>query len=307
MRPRRSSPRFPGGEASAFLEATDDGVPGNGDVEIASKLCAVRIAAWAPLVFFFAFAYAWAWLVFVPMVMLHARPEWIAVAAFGPTIAAVVTHRITSGSYRAFRFYTTWPRTLGATAVGVALMMLAYVILPAIATADPRRLKWSALISLAVYNYSTLLGGPLGEEPGWRGYALPRLQSALGPVRASLLLALLWTGWHLPLFLYPGWTSSSLWTYGLFLTGQSLLLTYGTNLAGFGILTPIAMHATFNTVSKFLGGLFAETEPSAPIPFELVMALCGLATAVIVTVATHGRLAYREEPTFVDAVSLAPR
>ena len=179
--------------------------------------------------------------------------------------------------------------------MGIALMVLAYVVLPGVLTADPRRLNWSILTSLGVYNYSTLLGGPLGEEPGWRGYALPRLEQALGPVRASLVLALFWTGWHLPLFLYPGWTSSPLWVYVLFLTGQSLILTYGTNLAGFGIITPIAMHATFNTVSRFLSGLFAETQPSARVPFELVMALCGLATAFVLIVATRGRLAYRED------------
>jgi membrane protease YdiL (CAAX protease family) len=167
---------------------------------------------------------------------------------------------------------------------------------PGITTADPRQLDWSVLTSLAVYNYSTLLGGPLGEEPGWRGYALPRLETALGPVRSSLVLGLLWTGWHLPLFLYPGWTSSPLWIYVLFLTGQSLILTYCTNLARFGILTPIAMHATFNTVSRFLGGLFAGTEPIAPIPFVLVMALCGLATALVLILATRGRLAYQEDP-----------
>ena len=57
--------------------------------------------------------------------------------------------------------------------------------------------------------------------------------------------------------------SSPLWVYVLFLTGQSVILTYGANLGGFGIITPIAMHAAFNTVSKFLAGLLAETQPSA--------------------------------------------
>src|SRR5262245_8718701 len=174
-------------------------------------------------------------------------------------------------------------------------MIVAYVVLPGMTTADPRRLHWSILTSLAVYNYSTLLGGPLGEEPGWRGYALPRLETALGPVRSSLVLGLLWTGWHLPLFLYLGWISSPLWVYVLFLTGQSLILTYGANLAGFGIITPVVMHATFNTAARLLSGLFADTQPTARVPFELVMALCGLATAVVLIVATRGRLAYRED------------
>jgi membrane protease YdiL (CAAX protease family) len=110
----------------------------------------------------------------------------------------------------------------------------------------------------------------------------------------------------LPLFLYPGWTSSPLWIYVLFLTGQSVILTYGANLARFGIITPIAMHAAFNTVSRFLGGLFAETQPNAPIPFVLVMALCGLAVAFVLIVATRGRLAYREEPAPGSIVMVGP-
>ena len=45
--------------------------------------------------------------------------------------------------------------------------------------------------------------GPLFEESGWRGFALPRMQHRFGPVRGSLLLGMLWTGWHF--FLYvPG-------------------------------------------------------------------------------------------------------
>ena len=101
--------------------------------------------------------------------------------------------------------------------------------------------------------------------------------------------------------------SSPLWIYVLFLLGQSVILTYGTNLARFGILTPIAMHAIFNTVSRFLGGLFAETQPRAPIPFELVMALGGLAVALVLIVATGGRLAYREEPAEDSIVTVGPR
>jgi hypothetical protein len=93
------------------------------------------------LIIFFAIAYVWAWLIFVPLVIFRGRLEWIAVAALGPTIAALVTHRLTAGDYRAFRFYTTWPRTVGATAAGVALMIIAYVVLPAITTATKTPLE----------------------------------------------------------------------------------------------------------------------------------------------------------------------
>lgn len=40
----------------------------------------------------------------------------------------------------------------------------------------------------------------LGEETGWRGYALPQLQRRFSPLASSLILALVWFGWHLPQF-----------------------------------------------------------------------------------------------------------
>jgi membrane protease YdiL (CAAX protease family) len=103
----------------------------------------------------------------------------------------------------------------------------AYVLLPGVTTADPHKLHRSILISEGVYNYSTLLGGPAGEEPGGRGYALPRLEGSGGPVRASLLLALLWAAWHSPLFIIPTWSSSPFWIYVLILVGLSVIMSYG--------------------------------------------------------------------------------
>ena len=167
-----------------------------------------QLAIDRPLIVFFTLAYACSWLIFVPMVLFRGPMELIALASFGPTLAALITHRLATGTYRAFRVYSTWPRTVAATAFGIAAIILSYVIFPAVVTSDPRKLNWSILISVAVYNYSTLLGGPLGEEPGWRGYALPRLEARVGPIRASLLVGILWVGWHAPLFLIPGWTSS---------------------------------------------------------------------------------------------------
>ena len=255
-----------------------------------------QLAIDRPLIVFFTLAYACTWIVLVPMVFFRGPMELIALASFGPTVAAIITHRLATGTYHAFRIYSTWPRTVAATGVGIAVIIVAYVVVPAVVSSDPHKLNWSILISIAVYNYSTLLGGPLGEEPGWRGYALPRLEARVGPIRASLLVGLLWACWHAPLFMIPGWTSSPPWVYVLFLTGLSLILTWGANVARFGVVTPIAMHAAFNTVSRFLSGLFTETQPRGPIPFELVLALSGIAAALVLVVITRGRLGYHAVP-----------
>jgi membrane protease YdiL (CAAX protease family) len=42
--------------------------------------------------------------------------------------------------------------------------------------------------------------GPMGEEFGWRGYVLPRLQAKFNPLISSIILGVIWAAWHLPLF-----------------------------------------------------------------------------------------------------------
>src|SRR5215213_5915444 len=48
---------------------------------------------------------------------------------------------------------------------------------------------------------SLVRGGPLGEELGWRGYALPRLQVGRSALSASLILGVIWATWHLPFYI----------------------------------------------------------------------------------------------------------
>src|SRR5947207_2024962 len=122
-----------------------------------------------------------------------------------------------------------------------------------------------------------------------------RLEQEFGPLRGMVLLAILWTAWHLPLFLYKGRTSSPLWIYALILTGVSVILSLCTNLASFSVIPAIATHAAFNTVADFLNDLFVNVQPTARISLELVMALCGLAIAGLLIFATRGRLAYRKD------------
>ena len=51
--------------------------------------------------------------------------------------------------------------------------------------------------------WAFFLGGPLGEEMGWRGYALDRLQNKYNALTSSLILGVIWAFWHLPLYLWP--------------------------------------------------------------------------------------------------------
>ena len=139
-------------------------------------------------------------------------------------------------------------------------------------------LHWSALLHWSTYavNYSTFLGGPLPEEPGWRGFALPRLQARYGPVWATLILAPLWAGWHVPLFQIEGWSTAKPWQFLLILVGISFLLTAAANLAKFSVIVAIILHAFFNT-SSGLGNTLTTNLPKRNdmLTYTFTVFLCG--------------------------------
>jgi hypothetical protein len=90
------------------------------------------------LTIFFTLAYSISWLVFMPIILWQAPIQLIAAASFGPTIAALISQRLTAGDYRAFPLNWMKRRTLVATVVGAFLIVLAYVVIPGLVLADPR-------------------------------------------------------------------------------------------------------------------------------------------------------------------------
>jgi len=124
-----------------------------------------------------------------------------------------------------------------------------------------------------------LLGGPLQEEPGWRGFALTRLQLHYNPVYASIILGFLWQLWHVPLYFtgfYPFDSASIAMRFAAFLPGV-IVFTWLFNRAGGSLLIAVLYHASLDVSPQVLP---AQT-PQASILFDLVMLV--LAIIVIIT------------------------
>lgn len=96
--------------------------------------------------------------------------------------------------------------------------------------------------------YIFALQGPLGEEFGWRGYALPGLLERVRPLWAGLLVGLFWSAWHLPLFYTAGEVQSGLpfAGYAVFTTVMSLVYTVVWIKTGGDMFYPLVLHTVSN-------------------------------------------------------------
>lgn len=138
----------------------------------------------------------------------------------------------------------------------------------------------SALASFAVLPLTMIVGGPLGEEFGWRGYLLPHLLRRHAPITATLILLPFWLGFHLPLMLtipdrYGVW-------WMLTLTGFAFTMTWLHLRSGGSVLLAIVFHAVANTATGAAIQLFALPDRTvAARTAAILWLLVGVVVAVI--------------------------
>jgi membrane protease YdiL (CAAX protease family) len=153
----------------------------------------------------------------------------------------------------------------------------------------------SPLPLLVLFVYVFFLGGPLGEEPGWRGFALPRLQRMHGPLVGSLILGPLWALWHLPFFWVPAWnfppTVANIVLFVIASIPVTIILTWIFNNTNGSVFIAILGHWSFDFTFVILNLLFTAhivTDYGSTLPV-----LLGLGTAALLVIAlTRGRLGY---------------
>ena len=98
----------------------------------------------------------------------------------------------------------------------------------------------------------------VGEEIGWRGYALPRLLATRSMLSASLILGVLWGAWHLPTFFIPGLPQHSIpfSAFMLLTIAYSVLFTWMYVRTAGSVLIATLFHGSINFCQGFfLGGI----------------------------------------------------
>jgi membrane protease YdiL (CAAX protease family) len=269
-----------------------------------------------PLVFFFLIAFSFSWLMFLPgpltyFGVLNLSPQILGLLGvtglLGPILSGFIMTAVTEGGAGIRR----WLRRIVRWRIGLRWYLFALVGLPVVMVLGtiirPGALEsfqtlapLSVLPYLSAFVFMVLIGGPLLEEPGWSGFALPRLQRLHGPLVGGLILGSLWALWHLPGFLIPSQdltdipprgTVLDFVVFSLALIALRIVMQWVFNNTKGSVLMAILVHASWNT---FYSAALIQLFP-APIVLGsyLNLAIGAGALALVLIVVTRGRLGYQ--------------
>ena len=186
-------------------------------------------------------------------------------ASFVDLVGRLLTWRI------AWYWYVLAVGSIAALALtaAVAAHVAFATPLPEIAIAQLPALATAAAAATA------LDPGPLCEELGWRGFALPRLQDRFNGLTAALILGTVWGVWHLPAFFIAGMPQAQLpvWAFMVTIVANSVLMTWVVNMARGSVLPAMLMHWSINR--------FVEMRAPGAAMTALVFAAAALALVAI--------------------------
>ena len=240
------------------------------------------------------------------------------VMAMGPSLAAFILVTIISGKsglldlLRPFGRVRAHPGLWGIALFGPAVLYLIGLGVHLLVGGEPPPFTMirEELNLIPLYLVMVVLmpwNGPVGEEFGWRGYVLPRMQSKYGPLTASLVIGSIWGIWHLPSFFAPlgvlGALVSALglgfivpYTLGTIANTVFITWLYNKSKAS-ALIAGIVWHAATNFWAPVLlsdSSLVAAREgthlPTIVPALYLTVLIVQVAGATILAVVTKGRL-----------------
>lgn len=241
------------------------------------------------------------WLVWIPA--FRAAPETEALVflgAFGPAVAGAIMVRAHGGRIRdwlrgmaVFRVRLRW------YAVALALPLVDPAVQAVLAARAGAGLDLGALparlpMIAGMFVMMLLLGGGQ-EEPGWRGWLLPRLQSGgTSPLVASLLVGIVWAVWHLPLYVWGPYDDLSFALYVPLVVAVSVVFTWLYNTTGGSVVLAMLLHAQVNTAKAWLPvadiAAFDTASASYQAAAQTTLALAYVAVAVVLVAVSGTRL-----------------
>lgn len=236
------------------------------------------------LLVFFVLACAISWAIEIPLALRAQGVIHLPIpfgvhylAAYAPMLAAIIVTGTTNGQEglrELFARMFKWRVQPVWWLVALAPLVLYALLAVALRWVQGR---WPDLAALGQIDFLPNLGVGallvwfltfgLGEETGWRGYALPRLQRDRSALSATVILWVFWALWHLPLFFYL-YDATILVGFLLGLLAGAITFTWLYNSTGGSILLVAVWHGAFNFVT---GCAACKTGTAAAVVSTLVM------------------------------------
>ncbi len=255
-----------------------------------------------PLLTFFVLSYAFFWLViglFAAIVLGVLRqqpstlPAWlmplvVIAGSWMPALAAVIVTGTLDGrdgirrlfaKFLRFRLPVKW-YVAALIPFGLAFVAALIYKLGGAAAVAGVTLSVGFVVALVV----STLPGAVGEEAGWRGFALPLLLERYSPLKAGLVLGIVWAGWHLPVLVAGGYSGLSLLLYGAFFTvgiiSVSVLMTWIYGRTSKSLVPMVIAHLSVNVGLALIGVGAAGSGSTLALTAIMYSLVCLTAIAV---------------------------
>jgi len=237
------------------------------------------------LLLFFLIAFAWSWILWLPEILWGIS---LGVAAFGPTVAAFLLTYLNQRQggvikllSRAvdYHFAKIWliPIFLLMPLIAGGALLFSTVAEEVTPSMPVLSNPWLVLVGFV---YILFLGGPVEEEFGWRGYALDRLQARYSALASSVILGVVWSMWHLPLFFFSQtiYYQKPVWGLIVTVTLQAVLFTWIYNNTGSSLLAALLFH-TMSNLSHFM---FPALETDLGSLFTLIFTATAVGVVLVI-------------------------
>jgi membrane protease YdiL (CAAX protease family) len=248
--------------------------------------------------FFFAFALGWTLVLQLPAALarlgvIDDPSGWtmnlLGLGVFGPILGAVVAAWREGGRTAAKAVF--WPITRGYSPIWIGVALLICPLLVTLGCGVARALGVETAIVYGPENAQQIAGlvmMPFVEEPGWRGYALPRLVTRHGSLRASFIVGALWAVWHTMMFIVQWGPSPMVFALGIAnILGGSVIFSWLFARTRGSLLIAYVAHVGAHLDSP------AHALPEHPAPFTAYTIAVTIAAVVLVL---FDRDAWRNAP-----------
>jgi membrane protease YdiL (CAAX protease family) len=249
-----------------------------------------------PIITFFVLTYVFTWAIESPLVFLTDSVTAIQglvlviLASNVPSAVAIVLTAIVLGRgalrklLARLLIWRVSPFWYLVVFLGPVVLVGGVVLLNSLMGGPALSLGMTLVGATIFFAFSVVPGSALGEEIGWRGYVLPRLQSRMSALSASLLIAPIWALWHLPLWLTgePGRTPTLYTGFLVSAFALSIISTWVYNSTGGSLLMIVLLHATVNLPLTLVRD---DLGAQASVPVLLYFGLLIVAAIVVVIVA----------------------